>query len=68
MLIESLTSTLFYYTSLKSAYNIMKDNNLNLTPTVKSKAETGSEEREKRRGKTDSRMTGLVSIVRCISV
>lgn len=39
MLIESLTSTLFYYTSLKSAYNIMKENNINLTPTIKNKVE-----------------------------
>lgn len=39
MLIESLTSTLFYYTSLKSAYKIMKGNKINLTPTIKNSTE-----------------------------
>lgn len=39
MLIESLTNTLFYYTSLKSAHSIMKENKINLTPTIKGKVE-----------------------------
>lgn len=36
---EAVTDTIFYYTSLKSAYNILKTGTVNLTPTIRNDAE-----------------------------